>query len=128
MNLKNKLNVEDILYFSPLGDSFVNFIYSLALSKIMDKPVSKRVSNETLYQAFNTTPLRDLKIKGKHKIADFVESFIFYAWKNNIISMQECVDILEKNLIKEHLKESSIKAFSDLINVIIKKFDNLHEE
>ncbi len=121
MNLKSKLNIESILYFSPLGDSFVNFIYSLALSKVIEKPVSKRVSNETLYQAFNTTPLKELKIRGKHKIADFVESFIFYAWHKKFISIHECVDVLEKNLIKEKLKESSIRAFTELINVIIER-------
>jgi len=112
---------EEIEKFSGLGDSLVNFIYSLAVSKIKKIPVSKRASNEVLSKALVDAGLRESMKKrvDKHYLADYAEGLIFYAWKNKFLTIEECVDILLKNMDKRN----EIKAFSELLRYIEAKID-----
>ncbi|MEJ2281651.1 MAG: ribonuclease III family protein [Candidatus Bathyarchaeota archaeon] len=55
-----------------LGDAYVNFLYSLVLSKI-----PSRIN--------------------RHKQADAAEALIVYAWIKEQMNMEEGIEILEKN-------------------------------
>lgn len=103
--------------FSPLGDSLVNFIYSLAVSRIRKTPVSKRASNRLLSEALTNARLRENKRRvNKHSLADYAEGLIFYAWKNKLVTIEECVDILVERMQDEN--GSEVHAFSELLRYI----------
>lgn len=51
-----------------LGDAYVNFIYSLALTKIDDRPQAVKVSDRILAEAFKLricAPILEQEFKGK---------------------------------------------------------------
>jgi len=108
---------------SRLGDGFVNFIYSLALSNALKKPTGKKVSNYILAEALIRSGLRKQAGKrlDKHEMADYVECAVFDAWVRKTITLEEYVDILTKNLRSNlqdenfKLREASIDAFAELL-------------
>lgn len=94
---------------SALGDSFVNLIYSLAISNALKKPTSKRVSNKILAEALISSGLRS-KLGSRvtrHDLADYAEAVIFYAWVRNKITLEECVEILSKRLTHDAFKNEN---------------------
>ncbi len=109
--------------FSSLGDSLVNFIYSLAVSKVNETSVSKRAPNRVLSKALINAGLRKnvKKRVDKHYLADYAEGLIFYAWENKLITIDECVEILSKNLATD---KDEVQAFSALLKYIERK---IHE-
>ncbi|MDI6654405.1 MAG: ribonuclease III family protein [Candidatus Hydrothermarchaeota archaeon] len=106
---------------SSLGDGFVNFIYSLALSNALKKPTGKKVSNYILAEALIRSGLRERAGKRlrKHEMADYVECAVFDAWVRKTITLEECVYMLTKNLRSKgenfKLREASIDAFAELL-------------
>ncbi|MEJ2271070.1 MAG: ribonuclease III family protein [Candidatus Bathyarchaeota archaeon] len=78
-----------------LGDAYVNFLYSLVLSKT---------------DAFKKAGLRKFLPSriNRHKQADAAEALIVYAWIKEQMNMEEGIEILEKN-------EDNIEAFSLLL-------------
>ncbi|RLF61054.1 MAG: hypothetical protein DRN25_01255 [Thermoplasmata archaeon] len=103
-----------IIELSGIGDTLVNFVYSLAFFKARNVATSKRVSNDVLYRAVINSGLRDRigSRKDKHEVADFAEGLIFYAWRKKIISIEECVEILVKNI------DDEVEAFTNLLEMI----------
>jgi len=99
-----------------LGDSYVNFIYSLALSKKQCKPVGKKVDSSVLAVAIRKVGLRaSLPSRtDRHKQADAAEALIVYAWLNNVVSLDEAVQALGK-------EESLEEAFCVLLRTIVEK-------
>jgi hypothetical protein len=116
--------VSDVRELSGIGDSFVNLIYSIAVSNAQGKPVCKRASNFILSEAVYGSGLREPAGPRvtRHDLADFAECQIFNAWLEENITLEECVKILTRGLKKsqEPLKEASIGAFTELL-VEIKK-------
>lgn len=108
---------------SGIGDSFVNLIYSLALSNAEGKAQSKRAHNHVLAEALLRADLRGLAGSrlDQHGLADFVEGYIFHAWVGESVTIRECVDILEEGLrdpdVKD-MKERGIIAFANLLLTI----------
>jgi hypothetical protein len=68
-----------------LGDAYVNFAYSLALSKRSGKPQGQKVKGKVLAQAIKRAGLREYlpSRMTRHMIADAAESLIVYAWLHN---------------------------------------------
>lgn len=81
-----------------LGDAYVNFVYSLALSKRIGKPKGKKMKGAPLAEAVRKAGLREsLPTRiDKHAISDAAEALLVYAWLNNIITLEESVEVLEK--------------------------------
>jgi len=81
-----------------LGDAYVNFVYSLALSKRIGKPKGKKMKGAPLADAVRKAGLREsLPTRiDKHAISDAAEALLVYAWLNNIITLEESVEVLEK--------------------------------
>lgn len=116
--------VEDVRELSGVGDSFVNLIYSIAVSNASGKPRCKRASNYVLSEAVYRSGLRESvgPRVDRHKLGDFAECRIFNAWLNETISIEDCVKILTCELKKkeEPLREASVRAFTILLEEIQK--------
>jgi hypothetical protein len=82
-----------------LGDAYVNFVYSLALSRKSGKPRGKKVKGTPLAEAIRETGLRRFLPSriDRHVLSDAAEALLVYAWLNDAITIEESVDALEKN-------------------------------
>jgi hypothetical protein len=111
--------VEDIKELSGVGDSFVNLIYSIAVSNANGKPLSKRASNFVLSEAVYKSGLRETAGNRvtRHDLGDFAECMIFDAWLRGNISLEACVKILTSELKNSSgdPKEASVEAFTALL-------------
>jgi len=99
-----------------LGDAYVNFIYSLALSRKRKKPTGAKVNSRILAKALKKADLRQFLPSrvDRHKIADAAEAFIVYCWLTGITTLNDCVNILEK-------VEDITEAFSSLLRFLKEK-------
>ncbi|KPV64576.1 MAG: hypothetical protein AOA66_0109 [Candidatus Bathyarchaeota archaeon BA2] len=81
-----------------LGDAYVNFVYSLALSKRKGEPVGAKVDSRLLAEALRKAGLRNLLPSriDRHKQADAAEALIVYAWVQDAMTIEEGVSILEQ--------------------------------
>lgn len=93
-----------------LGDAYVNFIYSLALSKRKGRPVGAKVKSHILAEALKKAELRGFlpRRTDRHNQADAAEALIVYAWIRNLMTIEEGV-----NLLGQH--EDVIEAFCSLL-------------
>jgi hypothetical protein len=82
-----------------LGDAFVNFIYSLALTNIHGRPEATKVSDRILSEAFRDAGLREhLGTRLSRKdLANGAESILAEAYRRQLISIEECVVILSQD-------------------------------
>ena len=101
-----------------LGDAYVNFLYSLALSKKKGEPAGTKVEGRLLAEAFKKAGLRKFLPSriDRHKKADAAEALIVYAWIRGSMTMEEGLKILEQ-------KEDTIEAFSFLLLTAKRKLD-----
>ena len=93
-----------------LGDAYVNFLYSLAISKKTGEPAGIKVKGRLLADAFKKAGLRKFlpSRMDRHKQADAAEALIVYAWIHSSMTMEEGLEILEQN-------ENSLEGFSCLL-------------
>jgi hypothetical protein len=101
-----------------LGDAYVNFLYSLALSKKKGEPIGTRVKGRLLADAFKKAELRSFLPSriNRHKQADAAEALIVYAWMRGSMTIEEGLRSLEQN-------EDEIEAFSFLLLTAKKSLD-----
>jgi len=93
-----------------LGDAYVNFIYSLALSNKKGEPVGRKVRGKVLAESFKRAELREALPHrvNSHMMADAAEALILYAWITDAITIEEGIKILEE-------AESAIEGFQRLL-------------
>ncbi|MDH5449475.1 MAG: hypothetical protein OEX77_01060 [Candidatus Bathyarchaeota archaeon] len=116
--LRKYKNLREILMdqkLASLGDPFVNFIYSLSISRRKGEPIGTKVDSHVLSKALKKAGLRRLlpSRTDRHTQADAAEALIVYVWAQNIITIGEGVDILEQH-------EDPIEAFCALLTTIKK--------
>jgi len=101
-----------------LGDSFVNLVYSLTLSRRRGEPIGAKVDSRVLSEALKKAGLRKLlpSRTDRHVQADAAEALIVYAWMQNVVTMEEGVNILEQH-------EDPIEGFCDLLLTVTKRLD-----
>ena len=101
-----------------LGDAYVNFIYSLALSSSKGRLVGGKVSSEILAKALKESGLRKFLPTrlDRHSLGDATEALIAYSWITEKITAEEAVKILEKE------DDNSIEGFKKLLLQIMRKF------
>ena len=101
-----------------LGDAYVNFIYSVALSKRKGEPTGAKVDSRLLAEALKKAGLRKLLPSriDRHKQADAAEALIVYAWIRGSMTMEEGVSILEQG-------EDMVEAFCSFLLTAKKKLD-----
>jgi hypothetical protein len=106
-------NLSEVLMdqkLAKLGDAYVNFLYSLALSRKDGEPTGIKVKGKLLADALKKAGLRKLlpSRTDRHKQADAAEALIVYAWALGVMTMEEGLEILEKT-------EDSVEAFCCLL-------------
>jgi hypothetical protein len=105
--------LEDVLKdqnLARLGDAYVNFIYSIALSKKKGKATGAKVGSSILVHALRKAGLRGL-LPGRldrHSLGDTAESLIVYAWIHGTISIEESVATLLSS-------DNAAEAFASLL-------------
>ncbi len=69
-----------------LGDAYVNFIYSLALTDVGGEPTGAKVSDRILVEAAKISGLKRLlpKRTGRNDVANAVEALLVHAWHNKL--------------------------------------------
>ncbi len=99
-----------------LGDAYVNFVYSLYLSKKLGKPIGKKVESFPLAGAIQRAGLRRFLASrtDRHKQADAAEALLVYGWIVGAITLEESVRTLME---KEEVEE----AFSSLLETVVKR-------
>jgi len=93
-----------------LGDAYVNFVYSLALSKRTGEPRGAKVDSHLLAEALKRARLRNFLPRGtdRHKQADAVEALLVYVWTQGLMTLEEGV-----NTLSQH--EETVEAFCSLL-------------
>lgn len=99
--LKTYRNLTEVLTdhkLASLGDAFINFTYSLALSKKKDQPSGTKVKGRVLAEALKKAGLRKHMPSRvtRHMLADAAEALVVYAWLHQYITLEECTEKLEK--------------------------------
>jgi len=100
-----------------LGDSFVNFAYSLALTRSLGQPVGAKVSDKDLAESARRAGIRRLlpKRTTRADVSNAVESLVVYAWLERLMSIDEVTAILQKEV--DHPPD----AFATLSQMILGK-------
>ena len=101
-----------------LGDAYVNFVYSVALSKRKGEPTGAKVDSRLLAVALRKAGLRSLLPSriDRHKQADAAEALIVYAWVRGVMTIEEGVSILEQ-------REDMVEAFCSFLLTARRKLD-----
>ena len=94
-------NLADVMMdqeLAALGDAFVNFVFSLALSRKLNRPMGVKVQSLILSRALRKADVRRLLPHrvDRHKQADAAEALIVYGWITGIVTIEECVAALER--------------------------------
>ncbi len=105
---------------SKLGDSLVNFIYSVAKSIVSEMPTGTKVSDSILLEAYRRSlwhSTNTLKLKGKkNRIADAIEALILYFWVHKDLNLEKLISPLIAQLEPDRLhhpkEEHSSAVFS----------------
>ena len=76
------------------GDSLINFVYSLARTKVMNEPIGERVYDKALAEAVKHIGLRTVMRSSLSagEIGDGAEALIGYAYLNDIMTIDEMVE------------------------------------
>jgi hypothetical protein len=93
-----------------LGDAYVNFVSSLALSRKRGEATGTKVSSRTLSQALKKAALRTFLPKrvDRHTLGDAAEALIVYAWLREAITIEESATTLLSS-------GDTIEAFASLL-------------
>lgn len=107
-NLREILKDKDA---AKLGDAYLNFVYSLALSVRRGKPSGGKLSNKVLSEALRKSGLRALMPArlSRHDLGGAAEALIIHASIKNLIDTRELLDSLSR------------EDFLDALTKILKK-------
>jgi len=114
--IKDHRNMTEVLTdhkLASLGDAFINFAYSLALSKRRGEPSSAKVRGSVLAAALRKAGLREYMPSrvSRHVLADAAEALIVYAWLQNCVTLEESVQMLER-------VDDPVEGFGQLLTAI----------
>ena len=89
-------NLDEVLVdheLASLGDSYVNFVCSLAISNRKGNPLGTKVKGSVLAEALRKVGLREFlpSRMSRHSLADAAEALIVYAWLSRWVSLEESV-------------------------------------
>jgi len=122
--LKSYTSVEELLLdkdLASLGDSYVNFVFSLALSQKTGHPTGAKVNNQVLSKAVEASGLRRLLPHrvDKHARGNAAEALLVFAWLQGTLEMDECIKVLSQ--------KDPVEGFATLLRQIMKRLDLHHE-
>lgn len=124
-------NIEEILRdkgLAKLGDSFVNLIYSLAKSRIRNKPDGWKVPGKVLAEAIRKSELRGFtpRRSDSHSLGDSAEGLIAYVWLAKVLTLEEISQVLEEEMKKWKIsnRRDEIKMAAEAFTVLLKLIRN----
>jgi len=99
-----------------LGDSYVNFVYSLAMSQRLKRPIGAKVDNQTLAEAVTRSGMRRLLPHrlDRHARGNAAEALLVFAWLDDLLEMDECIKVLSR-------EENAAEAFAQLLETALSK-------
>ncbi|UCH71253.1 MAG: hypothetical protein JSV29_04645 [Candidatus Bathyarchaeota archaeon] len=105
-----------------LGDTYVNFVYSLMLSCRLERPTGAKVNNRILAEAVKRSGLRRMLPRrvDRHDRGNAAEALIVYAWLTGTVSFEDCIEILGQS-------DDITEAFARLLREIEKRLGVAHE-
>lgn len=105
-----------------LGDAYVNFVYSLAMSQKHGHPMGAKVNNQVLAEAVEESGLRRLLPHrvDRHTRGNAAEALLVFAWLQDIHEFEDCIQMLSK-------EDNLTKAFAVLLHDILEKLGVEHE-
>jgi len=117
--LKKYDSLEELLLdkdLAALGDSYVNFVYSLAMSQRLKRPVGAKVDNQTLAEAVTKSGLRKFLPHrvDRHTRGNAAEALLVFAWLSDLLDLHDCTDALSK-------EDDPKTAFANLIRNVLDK-------
>jgi len=123
--LKSYNSFEEILLdkdLAGLGDSYVNFVYSLAMSQRHGHPMGAKVNNQVLANAVETSGLRKLLPHrvDRHTRGNAAEALLVFAWLQDLLEMEDCIKALSEG-------EDLAEAFAALLLKIMHRLGACHE-
>lgn len=106
-------------HLAKLGDSYINFVFSLALTEVKLRPTGIKVSDRVLAEAAKRSGLRKILPNRVNKdvLGNAVEALIIHAWMNKSITIEESVNILKKSI------NDPSQAFTNLIIKVLERID-----
>jgi hypothetical protein len=96
-----------------LGDAYVNFVYSLALTHLKGYPQGTKVSDKILAQALKLAGLRDhlgTRVV-KKDLANASESILAEAYRKKLLTIEESVQVISQH------PEDPTAGLSDLLKM-----------
>ncbi len=122
--LKSYNSIEELLLdkdLASLGDSYVNFVYSLAMSQKYGHPTGAKVNNHILARAVEASGLRALLPHrvDRHARGNAAEALLVFAWLQDTLEMDECIKVLSQ--------KDPVEGFATLLRQIMKRLDLHHE-
>jgi len=119
LSLRKYDNLKDLLLdkdLASLGDSYVNFVYSLAMSQKLKHPVGAKVDNQTLAEAVNKSGLRRFLPHrvNRHLRGNAAEALLVYAWLKDLLGFEDCTKVLSK-------EGDVAEAFAILLGDVLRK-------
>jgi len=117
--IKNYSNITEVLTdhgLASLGDAYVNFVYSVAMSARKGIPSGEKVKGSVLAEAIRKVGLRERlpSRMTRHLLADAAEALIAYAWLQGYVTIEESVTLLKS-------AEDPVEGFSQLLATIKKR-------
>lgn len=105
-----------------LGDSYVNFAYSLAMSQRHGHPMGAKVNNQVLADAVEKSGLRKFLPHrvDRHKRGNAAEALLVFAWLQELLELDRCVKTLRE-------QADLTKAFAVLLREVLDKLGVVHE-
>ncbi len=100
-----------------LGDAFVNFVYSLALTRLKGYPQGTKVSDRILAQALRQSGLRDrlgTRVT-KKDLANASEAILAKAYLKDLLAIEESVQLICQ------YSENPDAGLSDLLKLAAEK-------
>lgn len=122
-DLASNLEFQEILRnrkLARLGDAYVNFLFSLALTKATGIPVGVKVSDRVLFEVAKKTGIRPLlpkRIK-RGEVANAIEAIIIDSWMRRSLELDEMTDIISKS------PDNITEAATQLVKRILERMRN----
>lgn len=102
-----------------LGDSYLNFLYSVYLSGKLGRPTGRKIKGSILHTAIKESGLRKKLPKrvDRHGQADAFEALAAYSLIKELVSFKKALKIINKH-------EDSIVGMTELALHMKKEFEN----
>lgn len=123
--LKRYKNLQEVVLdkdLARLGDMYVNFVHSIALSQKLQRPTGSKVNNRTLAEATKKSGMRKILPRriDRHTQGNAAEALIVYAWLQEVMNFEDCLKILRGG-------DDPTEAFTRLLQEIGKRLGAPYE-